>query len=303
MDITRGYMALAEHLEKLRYFHKVCAYPSIQAAAKAMGISQAGLSKSLQSLEEALNTKLFVRSVHGLTLTPQGKMLFETSKRILDDALLFDAKLNAHSPSLPDVIKFGMYDSIAVYFYSNLASYFKSVYPTIEFTLNVERSSTLAQKLLNGELDVVLGVNLSSKKDVSQYLHLWDDEYAFYLSNKLDENVDDLPIIFYPDATDSDGKPTEFHLKPLLQKRSQVRVYNFETIKSLATSGLGIAAMPTQVAKPLVRQGALRQIRIARMKQSFGLHSIGLLASKKLQEGHLHLVEDIHRLGRSWGRY
>ncbi len=297
-------MSLAEHLEKLRYFHKTCAYPSLQTAAKSMGISQAGLSKSIQSLEEAIGAKVFVRSSQGLTLTASGKLLFETAEKVLHEAMIFDTKVGGiHSSKIPSSVHFGMYDSIAIYFYSNLATYIQSVYPKVTLQLNVEGSQSLAERIRSGEIDIALGVNFenfSSKE--AHFLLLWNDHYSFYVNPKLEVIEDDLPIIYFPEAQDLARKSQQEYLATIIKKRPQIRVHNFETVKSLTGSGLGFGVMPDQVAKPLVRKNLLKQINLPKFKKSFGPHSIGLLVSKKMLKDHESFVQDLYRLGQTWSK-
>ena len=95
-------MALAEHLEKLRYFQRLVNFNSIREASMSIGISQAGLSKNISSLEEVLETKLFERTREGLILTPEGREVLAATERILAESANLETKIRSlKAPSSP----------------------------------------------------------------------------------------------------------------------------------------------------------------------------------------------------------
>lgn len=294
-------MSLVEHLEKLRHFHKTCDFPSIQSASRVAGISQAGLSKSIQSLEEALGVTLFLRTPQGLTLTQQGRMLKDVAARIFSEAQGYEAAVRALKANThPETIRFGMYDSIAVYFYPNLSSYLAVIYPKVTLELRVEPSRLLFENVDKGLLDMAIGVEFQPRAKTQVFLPLFEDRYSFYVSSRLEEISEDLPLIFHPLASGSDQFTCESFLKPHLKRRNAARVFNFETVKALTAGGTGIGVLPTQVARPLVHQGILRQVTLPRLRSTFGPHTIGLLVRKEIYDSHTSFIEDIYRLGGNW---
>nr|WP_245250480.1 LysR family transcriptional regulator [Youngiibacter multivorans] len=60
---------------QLEYFLEVCQEKSFSKASKNLFISQQGLSKSIQTLEEELKVPLFLRNNIGIELTPYGEEL------------------------------------------------------------------------------------------------------------------------------------------------------------------------------------------------------------------------------------
>ena len=70
-------------LRTLRYFVTVAEELNITKAAGLLNISQPPLSQQMRSLEEELNTVLFIRGKRQLSLTESGKMLYQRAKDIL----------------------------------------------------------------------------------------------------------------------------------------------------------------------------------------------------------------------------
>ncbi|MFR2299509.1 MAG: LysR family transcriptional regulator, partial [Clostridium paraputrificum] len=72
------------HIENLRFFYEVAKAKSISTVAKSSHISQSALSQQLLKLEDSLNTKLFIRSNKGVTLTTEGEIVYKHCKVILN---------------------------------------------------------------------------------------------------------------------------------------------------------------------------------------------------------------------------
>lgn len=69
-------------LHQLRDLLAVVETGSLRAAARRLGLTQPSLTKSLRQLEETTALALFVRSKHGVTLTPEGQRLVEHARAI-----------------------------------------------------------------------------------------------------------------------------------------------------------------------------------------------------------------------------
>lgn len=68
--------------ENIITFIKTAEAGSINKAAGSLYISPTAVMKQLNTLEDALNARLFVRTNHGVTLTEAGRILFEDSVKI-----------------------------------------------------------------------------------------------------------------------------------------------------------------------------------------------------------------------------
>jgi len=67
---------MEQNLSLYSVFHTVAEKKNISRAAKALYISQPAISRSIQKLEENLGTTLFKRTSRGVSLTPEGELLF-----------------------------------------------------------------------------------------------------------------------------------------------------------------------------------------------------------------------------------
>ena len=88
--------------EYYRLFYYVCKYHSITRAANVLRMSQPNVTRALNRLEEQLGCKLLVRSTRGVTMTPEGEVLFahvEIAQEQLQavDALILSGGHDAHA--------------------------------------------------------------------------------------------------------------------------------------------------------------------------------------------------------------
>lgn len=68
---------MTANLEYYRVFYYVARCSSVTKAAAALSLSQPAVSQSIRQLEKALGSSLFVRSARGISLTAEGKILYE----------------------------------------------------------------------------------------------------------------------------------------------------------------------------------------------------------------------------------
>lgn len=64
-------------LQQLRTLIAIVRFGSFRRAARELGVSQAGLTTSLQGLEDELQLQLLVRSAQGVSLTEAGRQVYE----------------------------------------------------------------------------------------------------------------------------------------------------------------------------------------------------------------------------------
>ena len=71
-----------------RIFYFVARYKSFTKAAKMLGNNQPNITRCMNILEQELKCTLFLRFTRGISLTPEGKKLYEPVA-IADDQLQF----------------------------------------------------------------------------------------------------------------------------------------------------------------------------------------------------------------------
>lgn len=72
-------------ISQLKNFLAVVDYGSINKAAEKLFVSQPSLSRSIQSLEDEMGKDLLVRTNHGVSMTPTGKLLYYYGQSIINE--------------------------------------------------------------------------------------------------------------------------------------------------------------------------------------------------------------------------
>lgn len=72
-------------LNQLRDFQAIADTGSLRAAARALGLAQPAITRSIQDLEHDLGAQLFVRSARGVKLTPIGESFLVRARKILGE--------------------------------------------------------------------------------------------------------------------------------------------------------------------------------------------------------------------------
>lgn len=68
------------NLELYKVFYYVAKNESVSRAANELSISQPAISKSIKTLEDQINTNLFIRKRDGVELTEAGETIYKKNK-------------------------------------------------------------------------------------------------------------------------------------------------------------------------------------------------------------------------------
>jgi LysR family transcriptional activator of dmlA len=82
-------------IQDLRVFSEIVKSNSFSMAATKLGLSPATMSGRLKALEDHFGVALLKRTTRSLSLTEEGRYLFETSKAIIDDFEKLDKTMRA----------------------------------------------------------------------------------------------------------------------------------------------------------------------------------------------------------------
>ena len=125
---------MQENLSLYHIFYTVSRTGNISTAAKELYISQPAISRAIKKLESNLDTTLFKRSSRGVTLTPDGQILYEKAKGAFD--LLSEGEysiLHNRSREIPR-LRIGASPTLCKYFLKHRLKEFIASNPQIRIT-------------------------------------------------------------------------------------------------------------------------------------------------------------------------
>ena len=124
---------------------------SITKAAKELHRVPSGVTTRILRLEKALGTALFLREKKRLFVSPQGKLLYEYARRILD--MLSEAEMQLKEKEPAGAFRIGAMESTAAVWLPKPLAKLHSLYPRLKLELTTGTSRFLYELLLDNRLD------------------------------------------------------------------------------------------------------------------------------------------------------
>lgn len=194
------------NFELYKVFYEVANAGSISKGAENLMISQPAVSQSIQTLENELGGKLFVRTPKGVILTNEGKELFSYIKDGMTYFINGTNKFISLKSLESGVLNIGASASISENYLMPYLGEYRRLYPNVKISIVNDLTDNLLKELRNGNLDIVIASINNSVKDLK--VEFICDLHDIFVSSKKDR-LDNLNGI-------------------LLQKRPSVTRNNFD---------------------------------------------------------------------------
>ncbi len=137
-------------LQALRYFRIVAREGSFSQAAQKLNYAQSNLSTKIRQLEGELETPLFRRHAHGVTLTEKGESLLAYADRLVH--LLEEAESAVRDDGTAKG-SLSVMESAAITFIPALLAEYHSRCPGVSLTVKTGVSEASMRSVLDGTLD------------------------------------------------------------------------------------------------------------------------------------------------------
>jgi DNA-binding transcriptional LysR family regulator len=161
-------------LRKARFFVAVYEAGSISRAAEREHIAQPALTVHIQQLEEELRTRLFERSVHGVTPTPAGRHFYGFCQDLLRRLEAIDQEMRAFAGEVAGTITAGIMPSICHGPLAPMLAAYTATYPNVSVRIIEGLSGTLAQWVLSNEVDFAICNRPASASELSLRMLITD---------------------------------------------------------------------------------------------------------------------------------
>lgn len=145
---------MAVNFELYHVFYVAANCGSLTKASKNLFISQPALSQSIKQLEEQLGGRLFARSSKGMTLTYEGKIMYEYVKQALLLLEIAENKFTQLKELTIGEINIGAGDSISKFFLMDFMVKFIKKYPQIKINVKNRTSDKTLLLLKHGKIDM-----------------------------------------------------------------------------------------------------------------------------------------------------
>ena len=139
---------------RLKVFQSVAKNLSFTKASQELFVSQPAITKHIQELEAAYQTRLFDRQGSRISLTDSGKLLLEHCERILEDYKRLEYEMHLLHNEYTGGLKLGASTTIAQYVLPPLLASFIGKFPQVNLSLLNGNSREIEAALQEHRIDL-----------------------------------------------------------------------------------------------------------------------------------------------------
>lgn len=264
---------MSVHFDSYRIFYEVVRHGNITAAAKALYVTQPTITHCIRKLESELNCTLFARSQKGVTLTPEGAILYEHVRAACETLWEGEKKLAALQNLSAGEVRVGASETTLRHFLIPYLKTFRSLYPNIRLKLANSNTPAMIQNLRNGSIDLAILVTSAPQEAeglASYPLASFQDILIggapyFYLKHKTHHLKDllSLPFIAMEPGTATRSFFDLFCEEHGLTLYPNIELATSDLIVPFVENGLGVGFAPYHFAKTALKQGSVFEISLA----------------------------------------
>lgn len=283
-------------------FYTVAECKNISSAAKKLYISQPAVSKSILKLEQNLKTTLFIRTSKGVSLTYEGKLLYQKVMNAFDSIKSGEDTIKHILEFGEGHISFGTSTTLCRY---ELIPYLKDfIKENPNVSISIECNSTYETlELLNaGKIDLgLIGIPEDSNDIISNhtYIKIGEIEDVFvatkdYLALMPSKDIIRHSTLLMLDKENLSRKYVDKYLAAEgIEPYKLIEATSMDLLIDFAKIGLGIACVIKQFVENEIKSGELVPIKLPSplKKRSIGfIYDSEKISSKAVQKFIDHLT-------------
>ena len=256
-------------LESYRVFKEVAEVGNITAAAQALYISQSAVSQSIKQLENDLQTRLFSRNSRGVTLTAEGRMLYEYVRSAMGLLETGEAKLSQTRELQMGQLIIGASDTVTSQFLLPYLDSFHREHPAIHIQIISGRSHKVLGLLRSGKVDIAFASTPTALTSLETYPcfpthsifvagagYPCDFDHVYSL-----EEMSAFPLILLERKASSRLYLERFFLQNGLKLNPEIELGARSLLVDLAAIGFGVAGVTEEFVTRDLESGRLRQLK------------------------------------------
>lgn len=241
-------------------FEKIAELNTVHAAANNLGLTQAAVTKRVRQLETELGVTLFLRSRRGMSLTEEGKALFQFCKTSLEAEGQLISKLKGSNRTQISLTIAGPTSAISSRINKDCLNLYAK-YPHLKLNFQSEDHANLIEMIRQAKVDLaVVSPSLVPNEMDSKVLK--PDRYLLVGSSKwqgrsIKEILESERII---DFYETDNMTLQYLRKfGLHTTKRPDRLFCNEnsSLIRMFSMGIGFGTLTEDIAKPFIDDGTL----------------------------------------------
>lgn len=202
-------------LRQIYYALEIAKEKIFSKAANNLFITQSNISQQINSLEQELDTKLFVRDQHGVKLTEDGKKFCINAQKIVDEIDNLMISFNKNTNIDKEIIKIAVFPFANKVGITSVITDFFNINANLLMSIKVADNYDAYYGLESGELDFAI-VKIRPEEKSSKYEYVFLSEEKLCLLVNKDNRLANKKTI----------KAEELSELPLLMADSSSSIYN-----------------------------------------------------------------------------
>ena len=270
-----------------KIFYQVAIHQNITLAAESLFLSQPTVSRCIQSLENDLGCRLFIRSKKGVLLTAEGALLFEHISKACQHIFTAEAELKSLRAMAGGAVRLGASEMTLRYYLLPYLKQFHETYPSVQFRIRSFTTPDAVAALKAGELDLAVIISPIPQDDDLEisYLQEFQDIAAAgsAFSQLKGQTLDLADLLSFPlICMEADTATRQFWDRQFsaagLTLKADMELPTTDLLCPLAEENLGIALVPENFARDSFAKGRLFRLNL---RQTIPVRRICAVQSKK----------------------
>ncbi len=261
---------------------------SFSRAAKRMLLTQPALTKNIRNVEDCLGVKVVNRSNAGVSLTPEGKILYEAAQRMVRLRKEAAEKIWMLQKKSGGDVYVGASTIPATYILPRAISSFKKSYADIRVFIKTEDSEEVQNMVLDREVEIgCIGKEPLNRKLIAE--PVWNDRLILVVP-KLHPwvkkgSIDVSELLSEPFVLREKGSATRDVFESYLKDKKSIHLEQLnicgelgssEAIKEAVIAGLGVSVLSVHAVKRELASKLLYEIPITSCRMERKLYLIYL---------------------------
>jgi DNA-binding transcriptional LysR family regulator len=241
---------------------------SVVRAAEAAGMSQPAASTLLRGFEEALDVPLFERHARGIAPTPYGEILVRHARAILAEIDQVQEEIASLKSGLSGQASVGSVTTPSTNLVPLAVDLLTRKHPGLLVSIDVDHSRPLVERLLGGQLDMVIARLLDSRgAGELQFEPLAEEFHAVIAGGghplagttgiRLEDLLGQQWILPPPGSLVRDHLTTVFLQQGLPMPVNVVQTQSLPAVLGLLRTSDAIVPLPRETVQPLCDSGFL----------------------------------------------
>lgn len=227
------------------------------------------MSQSIKQLESDLQSRLFARNSRGVSLTPDGKMLYEYVRSAMGLLETGEEKLSQSRQLQVGHLTIGASDTVTSQFLLPYLDRFHRQYPGVHIQIISGRSHKVLGLLQSGKVDIAFASTPQDASSLSIF-RCFDTHSIFVAAADYDCNFDHIytleeiirfPLILLERKASSRLHLDKFFLQNGHHLNPEIELGARSLLVDLAAIGFGVAGVTEEFVKNELASGKLRKLQ------------------------------------------